>query len=121
VAVPMLVNMKAFHTGYRAFIEGERVQVTFSPSQKLDVERRLKALRKGNSKLAHNVAYKLSEQGLYLIDIHRTEADALPEETIGEKVTIASNPYDAGSYASKEWERGFNAAYFRNLERLKRV
>jgi hypothetical protein len=30
-----------------------------------------------------------------------------------------SNQYDADSTAGKEWQRGFDAAYFDNLEKLK--
>jgi len=29
-----------------------------------------------------------------------------------------SNPYPSGDYSYKEWERGFNAAYFYNLKRI---
>ena len=28
---------------------------------------------------------------------------------------LRGNPFHLGSVASKEWERGFNAAYYRNL------
>ena len=31
---------------------------------------------------------------------------------------LRGNPFHLGSVASKEWERGFNVAYYRNLERL---
>ena len=30
---------------------------------------------------------------------------------------LRGNPFHLGSVASKEWERGFNAAYYRNLRR----
>ena len=30
---------------------------------------------------------------------------------------LRGNPFHLGSVASKEWERGFNAAYYRNLGR----
>lgn len=30
------------------------------------------------------------------------------------------NPYDPDNYSYKEWERGFNAAYFYNLTRIQR-
>jgi hypothetical protein len=31
-----------------------------------------------------------------------------------------SNPYNEGTYRSKDWELGFNRAYFENLEKVKR-
>lgn len=31
-----------------------------------------------------------------------------------------NNPYGVKSYLRKEWERGFNEAYFENLEKVKR-
>ena len=31
---------------------------------------------------------------------------------------LRGNPFHPGSVASKEWERGFNVAYYQNLERL---
>lgn len=31
-----------------------------------------------------------------------------------------SNQYPADSIAGKEWQRGWNAAYFQNLDRIKR-
>ena len=31
---------------------------------------------------------------------------------------LRGNPFHLGSVASKEWERGFTVAYYRNLERL---
>ena len=30
---------------------------------------------------------------------------------------LRGNPFHLGSVASKEWERGFNTAYYKNLER----
>ncbi len=30
-----------------------------------------------------------------------------------------NNPFNKGSFESKEWERGFNAAYFTNQQALK--
>jgi len=31
-----------------------------------------------------------------------------------------SNPYNVDTYRNKEWERGFNKAYFEQLERVKK-
>jgi len=30
------------------------------------------------------------------------------------------NPYNTGTYRNKEWERGFNKAYFEQLKRVKK-
>ena len=30
------------------------------------------------------------------------------------------NPYNTGTYRNKEWERGFNKAYFEQLNRVKK-
>lgn len=30
------------------------------------------------------------------------------------------NPYNVGTYRNKEWERGFNKAYFEQLRRIKK-
>lgn len=32
---------------------------------------------------------------------------------------VPENPYEEGSNKSKEWELGFNKAYFQNLEKVK--
>lgn len=31
------------------------------------------------------------------------------------------NPFNEGTHRYKEWERGFNSAYFENLEKVKKV
>ncbi len=31
-----------------------------------------------------------------------------------------SNPYNEGTYRHREWQMGFNKAYFQNLEKVKR-
>lgn len=31
-----------------------------------------------------------------------------------------SNPYNPDTHRSREWERGFNSAYFQNLEKVKK-
>ncbi len=30
-----------------------------------------------------------------------------------------SNPFNVDTYSHREWERGYNAAYFENLEKVK--
>lgn len=30
------------------------------------------------------------------------------------------NPYNPDTYRNREWERGFNSAYFQNLEKVKK-
>ena len=33
---------------------------------------------------------------------------------------VAANPHEVGTHKHKEWELGFNKAYFQNLERVKK-
>lgn len=41
-------------------------------------------------------------------------------QKVGSKYFIATNPHEEGTQKHREWEWGFNTAYFSNLERVKK-
>jgi hypothetical protein len=111
----------AFKRGELDFFHGQRVPVRFTKAQKIEVKKRSKALAEGNTHRADKIAMFMFLNGMHLSDIYlgdETE-NVAPDQTVGEHAVMASNPYTDGSLLAKEWERGFNTAYFRNLARIK--
>lgn len=106
-------NVAAFQRGYSAFFKGERVSYVPTHKEADALDRRANLLSAGLNRAADKIADSFTEQGVFVVDIHDTAGTY--EETILEKTGVASNPYPLKTFAAKEWERGFNAAYFKNI------
>lgn len=104
-STPDIVNLAAFKGGYAAFFKGSRKPYALSPKQQAEVAK----LKSGKRTAALVKWYE--ERGIILT---LTTAQPLYK---AEQVTLAECPYKPHTYAAKEWQRGFNAAYFNNIER----
>jgi len=102
---PDIVNLAAFKGGYAAFFKGSRKPYALSPKQQEEITK-----LKSGKRIAALVKW-YEERGVILT---LTTAQPLYK---AEQVTLAECPYKPHTYAAKEWQRGFNAAYFNNLER----
>jgi hypothetical protein len=112
----MLTNIP-YDKGYKAFFHGDTVPMVFSVLQAMDVKKRLEAFRFGQEAKANAIGWKLSNQGIHLVD-YLEEGSPHPYATKGFYSVEPSNPYPADSQMAKEWQRGVNSAYFDNLEKL---
>jgi hypothetical protein len=113
---PDLPDLQKFNRGYSAFFRGERVSHTPTSRELYDLGRRLNCLAIGRQETANEIALTFVERGLILVDI--TEEDGTVY-TVVEKKVNASNPFNRGSLASKEWQRGFDAAFRFNRKKLR--
>jgi len=104
---------EAFRRGLDEFVTGTRQPYTFTKAEKHDLFKRNKAFEKGNASTVNTITQRFIAQGIFLVDHFKVNQDS-PYETKGEVYRLANNPYRSGSLLSKEWERGFNTAYFRN-------
>ena len=43
--------------------------------------------------------------------------DFYKTETTGDRVHEVTNPYNSETFRGKEWQRGYNAAYFQNKDK----
>lgn len=109
----------SYNRGYSAFKRGERKDYITSQLETRSLNNRLTFLNNNQIKKADAIALKFLLQGICLIDVMSNEFEDKVEYTIAEQIIEASNPYNAGSMLSKEWQRGNNSAYFDNLKRVK--
>jgi hypothetical protein len=105
----------AYWRGIKAFYEGEKKPHEFTSTQKIDVHRRAVAIKDGKEHVIKRLTDKLLDQHVVLEDHF---ADLHYEYTNGYILVEASNPYRKDSLYAKEWERGFNTGYHRNLKKI---
>lgn len=108
----------AYHRGEQAFIHGDKKLIEPDTNQAIDVKNRLRAHRWDDEKKLNRLTAKLASQGLTLVDLYDSETALHPFDTECYISVEASNPYNNGSLMAKEWQRGFNAAYFANQRKL---
>ncbi len=113
----MQLSNVPFDKGYKAFFHGDSVPMEFSVLQAIDVKKRLEAFRFGQESKAIALGWKLFHQGIHLVD-YIEEGSPHPHETKGFYSVEPFNPYPPHSQMAKEWQRGVNSAYFKNLEKL---
>lgn len=97
-------------------MEGKRIPMTFSKVQQIDAEKLEQAINRGKVSLAEKLADKLLSQ--HIILCYHIDAENKVTTISGMYTTVADNPYPSGSFAYKEWQRGFNQAYARNLKKV---
>lgn len=102
---PEIVNLPAFNAGYGAFFNGSRKPYTLS--KRLHEEAILMSHTREKRKAALVKWY--AERGI-ILTLGKGEYRA-------EQVTQPDCPYKPHTYAAKEWQRGFNAAFHKNSER----
>lgn len=112
---PEIVNLPAYKSGYGAFFNGQRGPKQLTTAERRDVNRRLYLLVR-TPKSAERIEQKFREQGIRLVDFTDDNGQL---NTRAEITVMATCPYKAHTYAAKEWQRGYNAAYYQNLERNK--
>lgn len=114
----LLSLTEAFEKGKRDFNLGQLVPMVPTYTQASEIKKRAKAILKGNAYLADKIKTHLFIQGVHVSDVY-FGGGTIPLTSVAERAVIASNPYKDGSLLNKEWERGFNVAYFANLRRIK--
>jgi hypothetical protein len=108
----------AYKRGIYEFHRGKKIPHTFTPMQKIEVHRRTMALKAGKQSIVDKYTDKLLEQHIILAD---TYEDNVWIETKGFLTTVADNPYREGTLYYKEWERGFNTGFARNVSKKPKV
>ena len=109
---------QAFNRGVRDFEMGARVPAKdLSRWQKIWLFRRSTAIKKGDRFNTNKYTNLLLDEHLILQDEYENEVYS---DTTPMKVVDASNPFRKGSVWAKEWQRGNDTAYFRQLDKNQR-
>lgn len=104
----------AYKRGIYEFYNGTRQNVEPDENQVMLIESRKKV--KWEEELPY-LTNLLLRTGVLIED---TVTDGVITDTVLYTQTLAKNPYSRNSVWYKEWQRGFDTGYFRNLNTLKR-
>lgn len=111
--VSNLINTAAFNKGYRDFFNGGRAPLFLTDAVLQDLKRRIMYLNLDNDK-AVDITRKYQINGVSITD---HVAGGKVVSSTAYKVVEAVCSFKEGTYAAKEWQRGYNAAYFKNLRK----
>jgi hypothetical protein len=114
----IVADESRYKWGYASFHRGERVAHKMTAQDVADLQRRINCLVLGWTEAADRIVTAFNDRGLFVVDI-LTPGNPVPVESLLEKKVVASNPFPPHSFAAKEWERGFNAAFTNNAARLR--
>jgi hypothetical protein len=100
-----------FQLGFQSFFNGGRKPYYPNSLQKAIISKRAYAIRQNKPQsYIDKLAQQLLSQGLVCVDYIDTNDEY--KWTKVEQVTIASNPYLPYTLMHKEWQRGWDKAYF---------
>lgn len=112
---PKHINRPVFERGYAAFFNGGYGEANLDYNQRQSVVRRSNALLNKDHKTAMSIQATFKRSGIVLTDKTEQFMDGDSKVTrvvtTALHLTVADNPYKAG-ILQREWQRGFDTAYF---------